>query len=186
MDGGVRRGRGLALIGYRGTGKSTVGRILAERLGRPFFDADRELEKRLGLTVSAVFRTVGEQAFRDWEERILEELLVEPDAIVATGGGVVLREANRLRLRAFGTVVWLMADAPILARRLLVDEGSGAVRPALTPMGTLDEIVAVLFERTPLYRATSDLEVATDGKTPEEVADEVSKIVRDRSTFWTG
>ena len=164
------------MIGYRGTGKSTVGRILAERLGRPFFDADRELEKRLGLTVSAVFRTVGEQAFRDWEERILEELLVEPDAIVATGGGVVLREANRLRLRAFGTVVWLMADAPILARRLLVDEGSGAVRPALTPMGTLDEIVAVLFERTPLYRAVAHAVVDTSQRTPENVVEAILEL----------
>lgn len=186
MDGGVRRGGGLALIGYRGTGKSTVGRILAERLGRPFHDADQELEKRLGMTVSSVFQTLGEPAFRDQEALILEELLVERNAVVATGGGVVLREANRSRLGAFGIVVWLMADAHVLARRLLVDEVSGAVRPALTPLGTLDEIAAVLFERTPLYRATADLEVATDDKTPEEVADEVSRIVRDELNFLTG
>jgi shikimate kinase len=81
-------GRGLVLIGYRGTGKSTVGRILAERSGRRFLDSDREIEARSGRSIGSIFALCGEPAFRDWEERILAELVAEsPGAILATGGG---------------------------------------------------------------------------------------------------
>ncbi len=92
-----RRGAGLALIGYRGTGKSTVGRMLADRLGRPFRDADIEIEARAGRSISSIFSECGEPAFRDWEERTLVELTLSfPDAILATGGGAILRPSNRV------------------------------------------------------------------------------------------
>ncbi len=109
-----RPGQGLALIGYRGTGKSTVGRILADRLNRKFLDADLEIEARAGRSIRSIFTEWGEAVFRDWEEQTLAELTSAfPDAIVATGGGVVLREINRHRIRGLGFVVWLRADASV-------------------------------------------------------------------------
>ena len=131
-------GQGLALVGYRGTGKSTVGRILAERLDRPFLDADLEIEARAGRSIAAIFADEGEPVFRDWEERTLAELIDEfPTAVLATGGGVVLREANRRRLRDFGFVVWLQGRAGALARRLAADR-AGWPSPARFDDGRRD------------------------------------------------
>jgi shikimate kinase len=166
--------RGLVLIGYRGTGKSSVGRILAEGLGRPFLDSDREIEARSGRSIRSIFTESGEPAFRDWEERTLAELTAEnPGAILATGGGAVLREANRLRLRGFGFVAWLTAGPAELARRLEADRPGVAARPALTAAGTLDEIAEVLAARSPLYAALADAVIPTDGKDPQKVAEAI-------------
>ncbi len=164
------RGSGLALIGLRGTGKSTVGRIVAERLGRPFADADVELETRAGVTIKQLFADAGEPVFRDWEERILADLTTRPELVLATGGGVVLRESNRRRLAEFGRVVWLTAPTEILAARLEADARGLAGRPALTSAGTLAELAAVLKQREPLYRDLANLVVDTEGKSPEDVA----------------
>jgi shikimate kinase len=164
-------GRGLVLIGYRGTGKSTVGRILAERTGRRFLDADREIEARSGRSIRSIFADSGEPAFRDWEERTVAELIAEaPGSVLATGGGAVLREANRRRLREFGFVAWLTAEPAELARRLEADPSGLADRPALTPSGTLDEIARMLADRTPLYRGLADEVITTDGRDPQDVA----------------
>src|SRR5689334_13470824 len=93
---------GLALVGYRGTGKTTVGRIVAERLGRPFFDADRVLEEREGRPIASLFAEGGEASFRDREEETLRDLTADrPGSVLATGGGAILREGNRLALRRF-------------------------------------------------------------------------------------
>ncbi len=122
-----RAGRGLVLIGYRGSGKSTVGKIIADRLDRPFRDTDLEIETRSGRSIATIFAEEGEPSFRDWEERTLTELAGEfPDAVLATGGGVVLREANRRRIRDFGFVAWLQAPPEELARRLETDPRSPA------------------------------------------------------------
>jgi shikimate kinase len=167
-------GRGLALIGYRGTGKSTVGRILADRLSRTFLDADLEIEARAGQSIRALFRDHGEACFRDWEERTLQELIERfPSAIIATGGGAVLRESNRRRIHEFGFVVWLTALPRELARRLESASGATPSRPALTPMGTIDEIEQVLAERKPLYEILADMVVETGGRTPDQVASAV-------------
>ena len=168
------RGPGLALIGYRGTGKSTVGRILANRLNRTFRDCDPEIEARAGRPIRAIFAESGELAFRDWEERTLAELTSgNPAIVLATGGGAVLREINRHRLRAFGFVVWLTAQPSELARRLRADPRGLAERPALTPVGTLEEIVQVLEARAPLYLELADAVVETGEKSPDEVADAI-------------
>lgn len=167
-------GGGLALVGYRGTGKSTVGRLLADRLRRPFVDADDWIVERSGRTIRAIFEESGEPVFRDWEERVLREILVErPDAIVATGGGAVLREANRRLLQSFGLVVWLRAEPDELARRLEADAQTREARPSLTSAGTLREILDVLEVRTPLYRAVSHVEIDTQGKTPSVIVEEM-------------
>src|SRR5947209_4610618 len=114
--------QGLALVGMRGTGKSTVGRILGERLARRFVDADVELEERLGRPIASIFAEEGEPVFRDREARVLVDLATaHPDAILATGGGVVLRAENRATLRSFGFVVWLWADPAEARARLRAD-----------------------------------------------------------------
>ena len=159
------RGPGLVLIGYRGTGKSTVGRILAGRLRRTFLDCDLEIEARANRSIRAIFTELGEPAFRDWEERTLAELTVaSPAAVLATGGGAILREANRRRLRDFGFVAWLTAHPSVLAHRLEADRRGLAGRPALTSVGTLDEIVQVLAARSHLYAGLADAVVPTDGR----------------------
>ncbi len=142
-----RSGQGLALVGYRGTGKSTVGRILATRSERPFLDADLEIEARAGRSASAILTEEGEPVFRDWEERTLAELTMQsPTAVIATGGGVVLREVNRRRLRDFGFIVWLTAEPTELATRLQADPRGLSARPSLTAAGTLAEIANILAD----------------------------------------
>ncbi len=166
------QGRGLALVGYRGTGKSTVGRMLAEATGRPFFDADDEIVARAGRTIRAVFEESGESVFRDWEERVIHEITEShPNAILATGGGAILREANRRRLQAFGFVAWLRAEPDELARRLEADAQTRETRPSLTTAGTLNEIIEVLEARTPLYQEAAHAAVDTKGIPPRDVVD---------------
>jgi shikimate kinase len=166
-----REGRGLVLIGYRGSGKSTVGKIVADRLDRPFLDTDLEIEARSGRSIAAIFAEEGEPSFRDWEERTIAELVSEfPEAVLATGGGVVLREANRRRIRDFGFVAWLQTQPEELARRLQTDPRSPASRPALTHEGTLGEIVQVLAARISFYQQMADATVETEGKSPDLVA----------------
>ena len=166
----------LVLVGCRGTGKSTVGRILAGRLGLPFADADVELEAIVGRPIPAIFAEQGEAAFRDWEERVLLDLSTRPGTIVATGGGVVLREANRRLMRSFGFVAWLSADPEVLAGRLRADPVGLANRPSLTGAGTLGEIARVLEERTPLYREVADAIVDTSRRTPAQTAEAILEL----------
>jgi shikimate kinase len=165
-----RKPRGLALVGSRAAGKTTVGRLLAERLGWSFLDADRELEARAGRTVAALFAERGESAFRDLEEQVLGDLTARPRLVLATGGGAVLRATNREALRRFGFVAWLDAPAHILADRLRADPTE---RPALTAAGTLAEVADVLAARAPLYRSVADAVIDTTGRSPEQVADAV-------------
>ena len=173
-------GANLFLVGARGSGKSTVGRLLADRLGWSFADADLVLEVQSGRSVRAIFAEDGETGFRDLESATLAELCRGARQVVATGGGVVLRPGNRALLRAFGRVVWLNDVAELLRSRLVADQKADQ-RPALTSAGTtaLAEIEQVLSARRPLYAACADLTVTTAGKTPESVAEEILAFLRD-------
>lgn len=174
-------GGGVALVGYRGTGKSTVGRLLAARLNRPFQDADEAVEARAGRSIREIFDERGESAFRDEEEATLRDLVAQPGLVVATGGGVILRASNRGLLRRFGTVVWLTAAEQVLESRLRADPAD--VRPALTKAGLLAEITSVLESRTPLYREVADVVVDTSEKHPAQVVDEIlNALVTSRAT----
>ena len=162
----------LFLIGYRGTGKSTVARLLAAALGWQWVDADVELEAHCGRSIRAVFAEEGEAGFRDREEAVLAELCRRTNVVVATGGGVVLRAGNRARLRG-GKVVWLTADADTICRRLAQDPSTAERRPPLAAAATAcdrGEVEELLRQREPLYRACADATVDTTHRTPEEIA----------------
>jgi shikimate kinase len=161
-----KRGHAIVLIGFMGAGKSSVGRTLARMTGRPRFDTDEMIAARFGLTISEIFEKRGEGSFRDGESEALEELSGETDAIIVTGGGIVLRETNTARLRELGTVVYLSADEETLFRRI----SRRPTRPLLQtpdPRATMKELLAA---RLPLYRAAADVEVDTSGLTHDEVA----------------
>ena len=175
-------GDGIALIGYRGTGKSTVGQIVAERLAVPFRDVDVDLERRFG-SIRSIFEEQGEPAFRDYEEQVLGVLTRLPKGVLSTGGGAILREANRRRLRRFGRVFWLTADPDKLAARLELDSNGVSDRPSLTAAGTLGEIAAVLEARSPLYEETADVAISTQGRNPAEVAELILELF---SKPWNG
>jgi shikimate kinase len=169
----------LVLVGYRGTGKSTVARLVALRLGWEWLDADVEVELRAGKSIAAIFAAEGETAFRDLESEVLRSLVGRQRLVLAAGGGAVLRPENRLILRQLGKVVWLKADAPTIQERLVADETTAARRPHLTASGGLAEIVELLTRREPLYRETCDFEIDTVGRSPGEIAEEIVALMQE-------
>ena len=140
-----------------GSGKSTVGRHLARRLGLPFFDSDHLIEQRLGCSIREYFAREGEAAFRDVEEQVLRELAQGPAAVVATGGGAVLRQANRDALRAGGQVIYLRSSPEELYRRVRHD----TQRPLLQVADPMARLRAMHAERDPLYREAAHFQIET-------------------------
>jgi shikimate kinase len=165
----------ITLVGYRGTGKSTVAALLADRYGCGWVDADAVLEERLQTTIAALVRERGEAAFREVETALLHELLAAPTGVLATGGGVVLRPENRDLLRHRGRpVVWLTAPADVVRGRLAADPLTQDRRPALVGTDPLAEIDAALAARAPLYREVADAAFDTAAATPDEVAGRIA------------
>jgi shikimate kinase len=163
----------IALVGYRGTGKSTVAQQLALRLGWDWADADVEVELRAGKSIAAIFADDGEEAFRSLEAAAAAELCARRKLVIALGGGAVLREDNRAALARCGAVVWLKASVDTIVRRLSEDAATAARRPNLTKSGGRTEVEQLLAARTPFYRGCATLEVDTEDKAPAEIADEI-------------
>ncbi len=148
----------LFLVGLPGAGKSTLGRSLARRLGMPFVDADTELERRLGVTIPTIFEIEGEAAFRDREESSLAELVVRTGIVLATGGGAVIRPANRERLKANGTVVYLHAEPATLRERTRKSHH----RPLLNTADPFARLMELYAQRDQLYREVADVVLESD------------------------
>ena len=149
-----------------GCGKSSVGRRIAGATGHRFVDTDKLIAARSGLSISQIFATHGEAHFRELESRELEELSSENSIVLATGGGIILREKNREVLRRIGPVVWLDADPDILFERV----SRNKTRPLLhtdQPRQTFD---ALLAERRPIYEAAADLRIDSTGLSHDDVA----------------
>jgi shikimate kinase len=164
----------VVLIGMMGVGKSTVGRLLADRWSRRFIDADDELERRTECSVEALFAERGEAGFRRLEAEVLADLLADEIAgVISCGGGVVTGARNRELLGDRSTVVWLTAPVDVLALRV----GDGASRPLLgdDPTEALQELVD---RRVPLYEAVADHVVDTADRSPATVARRVAQVVR--------
>lgn len=168
--------RSIALIGYRGTGKTSVGKLLAENLGFLFVDTDQLLEKRYRETIAAIFSRGGENLFRQYETEVLKSLeTIKEPLVIATGGGLPLREENRQLLSslASGHLFLLTAPPHIIAERLLKDTRTSETRPPLTQLPFQEEISATLKKRTPIYESLADYVVSTEGKDIAQTADEI-------------
>jgi shikimate kinase len=171
----------LFLIGYRGTGKSTVARLLAERLGWGYVDADALLEEKHGRTIRQIFADEGETGFREKEQTILAEICKGGRQVVATGGGVILRKENRDQLRAAGKAVWLRADPETIWQRLQACRTTAERRPPLT-VGGLEEIRELLEHRQPLYEQCADWIIDTAGRSPAEVAEAAWHLIQSKAS----
>lgn len=173
------------LIGYRGTGKTTVARLLAERLRATAVDADEWLESAAGCSIRDLFAAGGEPLFRDRESETVKALTARDGLVVSWGGGVILRPENREALRN-GITVWLRAAPETLWRRIAGDPSTGERRPNLTAAGGLVEIEQVLAVRSPLYAAAANWEIDTERVSPSEVADAIAAWLDSASTPSAG
>ncbi|MEX2243640.1 MAG: shikimate kinase [Fimbriimonadaceae bacterium] len=163
----------LVLVGMMGSGKTTVGRIIAARLEVPFKDTDKLIQHKLGRAVHQLFLHYGEDAFRQHESRVLQDLPDE-DCVISTGGGTVLREENWKELRRLGTTVFLDVDVEVLKSRLKV---ARKVRPLLEVPGWEDRVEQILEERRPMYEQ-ADIVVRLIGQEAPEVADLVQQALQ--------
>jgi shikimate kinase len=155
--------RVLSLIGYRGTGKSTVGMRLARRLNWGWIDADNELERRAGRSIKEIFATDGEPYFRDLERQVIADLIRRQNLVLSTGGGAILNADTRRDLRMAGPVIWLKASIQTIASRILQDKSTASRRPNLTARGGVTEIRDLLAIREPLYLEAATITVDTEG-----------------------
>ena len=167
----------ISLIGLPAVGKSTVGRRLAKRLGFAFADCDGLLEQRFQQRIRDFFETEGEQRFRDAESAMLQELMGSVDTVIATGGGAVLRPANRELLRHRTTCVYLRAQPDALFTRLQRD----TKRPLLQVADPAARLRELNDERDPLYREAASFEIETRGKSLNMLVDAILRELPDRS-----
>lgn len=158
--------RSVVLVGLMGAGKTTVGRRLADRLGIPFVDADAEIEKAAGLTISEIFEQFGEQHFRDGERRVIARLLNDGPQVLATGGGAFMDDATRAAAREKGISLWLYAGLDVLMKRV----AKRSHRPLLQeddPRGVMERLID---QRYPVY-AEADIRVESEEGPHERVVD---------------
>ncbi len=163
----------IVLIGYRCTGKTSVGKRLAERLGTPFYDTDELIQSEAGKTIREMVDTEGWDAFRARERAIIEQLPLSADAVIAAGGGAVMDAANRKALKEKAICVWLMADVKTICERMRNDTASNAQRPPLSSNGLEEETAKILEARRPFYQETADCTIDTSGKGIETIVDEI-------------
>lgn len=159
----------MVLVGMMGTGKTVVGRALARRLKRPFYDTDQMIEAKEKRPITAIFEKHGEPYFRELETAVVRELAEKPAAVIATGGGTLLRRENRELLRTRGLLIWLKADLDDLANRVA---RGGAKRPLLKGAGDKERLRQLQAEREPVY-AEADWTVETAGKTVTGVVETI-------------
>ena len=160
----------IVLIGYRCSGKTSVGKLLAGELGRQFVDLDAILEHHAGTSIQSLVADRGWEFFRKLEHDLVAEVCRRDGLVIAPGGGAVIHQENVSLLRENGFVVWLKGEARILRARMLKEEHAGKVRPSLIGSNPLAEIDEVLALRTPLYQQAADLVVDTTDLSAEEVA----------------
>jgi shikimate kinase len=172
------RGNALVLIGFMGTGKSSAGRAIAQELRLRRFDTDEIVSAKLGLSIAEIFQQLGETHFRDAETEALRELRGDSEAVIVTGGGIVLREENVLELQRLGTIVNLHARENVIFERV----SRRPSRPLLQTANPRATVAELLAARAPLYRNAADGHVDTSDLTPQQVID---AIVREWETAAT-
>jgi len=164
----------IVLIGYRGTGKSTVGKLLAARLGRELVSTNAEIIRRANRTIPEIVTQEGWEYFRNLESDICRELASRDKLVIDTGGGAILRAQNVEALKKNGTVFWLTASVETIGKRI----GGDNQRPSLTGAKSfVDEIQEVLRERTPNYQAAADYTIATDDRSVNQLVETLLALV---------
>ena len=166
--------RPLVLTGFMGSGKSSVGRVLAKRLACPFVDLDAEIVAAAGRSVNDIFAQDGEQAFRSLENTCLERVLGGDCSVIATGGGVVVSDENRSMMRSRGIVVNLVVSLPQVLRRL----HGASDRPLFAGSDGANRVKLLMDDRKQFY-ADADIRIDTDGKSVEDVAAEILRFVEE-------
>ena len=165
----------IVLVGLMGAGKSSIGRRLAQRLGLPFVDADKEIEAAAGCTIEDIFERLGEAAFRDGERRVILRLLDDPVHVLSTGGGAFMDPKIRARIREVGISVWLYADLELLLKRVARRNN----RPLLKNGNPREILSRLIDERYPVY-AEADIRVDSADGPPEQT---VQKVLEELQRF---
>jgi shikimate kinase len=160
----------LVLIGYRCTGKTTIGRLLADKLGWPLVDTDTLIQERAGRSIKEIVAAGGWPEFRRLEREVIADVAAADRQVISAGGGAILDDANTRALRAGGKVVLLTAAPEVIWERMKADPKTLAERPNLTDSGGIAEVTRVLAERCPRYDAARHFAVETDRFPPEEAA----------------
>ena len=168
----------IYLIGFMGTGKSTVGRALAQSMNREFTDSDELIVSRDGRSIPTIFTEEGEEYFRKLERRVMADIAAgDEPCVVSCGGGVVLSEENRLTMKNSGTVVWLTASPEEILRRVKADDN----RPLLAGKKTLADIENMIDHRRSFYEAAGDLVIDTDNRSVDEIIERIMLLWNTRS-----
>jgi shikimate kinase len=167
----------IVLIGFRGTGKSTVGRLLAKRLKRDFIDSDKHVEGSTGKTIKSIFEDDGEERFRQIEADTIAELSTGNNKVISAGGGAVLREVNVNNLKVNGYLVLLEATPEIIHSRITQDEKTTQQRPSLTDKTPLDEIKHLLEQRENAYKSAADFTINTTYASCEDIVNEIITVI---------
>jgi shikimate kinase len=164
----------IFFVGLMGAGKTTIGKLLAKKLKKTFYDTDHEIEKKLGVKVSVIFELEGEEGFRKRETQMIEELTNKKDIILATGGGAVLSEENRRLLKERGKVIYLNAKPQHLAKRMAFDKD----RPLLQQGNILDTLNNLYKERHPLYLGVSSFVVDTGQQKTQTIINKIEALLK--------
>lgn len=169
--------RNLYLVGLMGAGKTTIGRVLARRVGYAFIDSDREIESRTGVSLPTIFEIEGEEGFRRRESQVIADVSRLTGQIVATGGGAVLRAENRKNLKASGWIIYLDVPLPTLCERTRHDKN----RPLLQVSNPLQKLRELHVQRDPLYREIADLVISGSRLTAQSV---LNQMLKERLEPW--
>ncbi|MDR4498204.1 MAG: shikimate kinase [Candidatus Scalindua sp.] len=167
----------IVLIGFRGTGKSTIGKLLANRLKRSFVDTDEYIINTTGKTIKEIFQEEGEKKFRQIEADTIALLRVMDKKIIAAGGGVVLNNKNVETLKSNGVLILLEAAPEIIHKRISLDEKTMHQRPSLTDKGAFEEIKHLIKQRQKLYDEAASHRINTSNKSTEEIVEEILFII---------
>jgi shikimate kinase len=165
----------IFLIGYRCTGKTTIGKILAHRLNLDFFDTDLIVEQASGLNISQMVEKYGWKKFRRLEKQTLFKTIKNEDAVIATGGGIIIDSENQEFIKNNGFCVWLDADLKTILHRLNTDNKTASSRPSLTNRDLLKETKELLSLRKPLYKQTAKVRIDVSYQTPEEIVNIIDR-----------
>ncbi len=168
----------IVLIGFRGTGKSTVGKLLANRLERDFIDSDKYIESFTGKTIKHIFEEEGEEAFRKIEADVIAKLSRMDNKIISAGGGAILREDNVINLKINGFLVLLEATPEIIHSRITQDEKTTQQRPSLTDKTPLDEIKHLIAKREHAYKNAADYTINTSYVACEDIVNEIITTIK--------